>query len=567
MLENASASDELCKATCEQCQGKPTERWPIYVASGIALAVVIGLVLYTFVLNDDHLIFTADDAYIHMATAKNFSQQFVWGVSSREFSSSTSSLLWPLLLSAGYWLTDLNQLTPLLLNIFLTLAAIFMIWLLLVKTYSDLPAYIIFFILLVVIFATPLPPLVLSGMETSLYVFITIFFVYISAVVLSGDQKSLFGREAIVLFLSAFLLTLTRFDGIFISSIVLFLFLLRRRWLYFSTLFFSIFLPVVIYGVISIENGWMWLPNSVLVKSRMMGNIGDFSLIKSLGKLSGYASFSQMMLFPNLLIFFIIAIAIFVIILYNRNGYWDIDQIMLAIFILGSFVSVAFLYVSAGEYRYTTHLLSLGIFVTLPVVFELLLRENKNNRPILNQASIMAIIATLFILPLVERVSSTFHNVPRDSVFTYRRHVQAGLFLEKYYYKSMPVIVDDIGAPVFYADIKCLDLWGLGDKSFGKLRMEYAFDVNADQIQNIAISNNAKIAVIFAKRFNERDVLPADWEKVGVWTIINSEYAGNDTVSFYAVKSSDSETLMENLRQFSESLPQGVYESGRYTEI
>src|SRR5690242_17300955 len=60
--------------------------------------------------------YALDDAYIHMAMARNVVQHGVWGITRHGFTSSSSSPLWTLLLSAVGAVAGIHDLTPLLLN-------------------------------------------------------------------------------------------------------------------------------------------------------------------------------------------------------------------------------------------------------------------------------------------------------------------------------------------------------------------------------------------------------------------------------------------------------------------
>ncbi|MFW9989306.1 MAG: hypothetical protein ACFFC3_11675 [Candidatus Odinarchaeota archaeon] len=58
---------------------------------------------------------------------------------------------------------------------------------------------------------------------------------------------------------------------------------------------------------------------------------------------------------------------------------------------------------------------------------------------------------------------------------------------------------------------------------------------------------------------------PAEWVKVGEWTIIENVICAADTVSFYVVHPLEVDNLISNLKEFSNRLPDDIIESGMYT--
>ena len=82
------------------------QHWPLY-ASVLILSLLLWLILaISFSQNQGHLVYALDDAYIHMAMARNFAHYGVWGVTRYGFTSSSSSILWTLLLSLTYYLLE-----------------------------------------------------------------------------------------------------------------------------------------------------------------------------------------------------------------------------------------------------------------------------------------------------------------------------------------------------------------------------------------------------------------------------------------------------------------------------
>src|SRR5437588_12540650 len=97
--------------------------WPL-VLSILALWSAMGVLLaLSMHRHEGRFTYALDDAYIHMAVARNAAEHGVWGITRYEFSSTSSSPLWTALIALEYRLLGVSDFTPLVLNLlFATLA-------------------------------------------------------------------------------------------------------------------------------------------------------------------------------------------------------------------------------------------------------------------------------------------------------------------------------------------------------------------------------------------------------------------------------------------------------------
>ncbi len=166
--------------------------------------------------------YALDDAYIHMAIGKNLAQHGVWGVTPDGFSSSASSILWPILLAGVYAVIGPNELVPLVLNILFAGLAVFFGWRLLRRVGVDHPLLLLVG-LVGMIFLTPLTAMVLSGMETSLQICLTLAFADSAVAVLTAPSSRLTARVSAWLLVTGFLYSATRYEDLaFIGLVCLF---------------------------------------------------------------------------------------------------------------------------------------------------------------------------------------------------------------------------------------------------------------------------------------------------------------------------------------------------------
>jgi len=221
-------------------------------------------VLYVAILemNSGRMIYTIDDVYIHLAISRNLNEFSVFGVTRYEFSSSSSSPFWNLIISAGFLLVGVNDMLPLALNAILSSIAVVTVYVLLKE--SGTSPRCITGVLLSFVFFTSLPGLVFTGMEHILHIILSLIFVVLSSRILSGDVR--FGRESFFLFIVTPFVSAIRFETIFIAIPVVLLFLMKRDWTHALIVLGMTAVPWVAYGIVSVQNGWLLLPNSLIVK-------------------------------------------------------------------------------------------------------------------------------------------------------------------------------------------------------------------------------------------------------------------------------------------------------------
>ena len=91
-------------------EGKPGNSWFLFLSLWLPLILlqltIAGFWWWSIRINNGNLVYASDDAYIHMAIAKNVVQHHLWGFTPFGFTSASSSsvdrpaqrnlfLLWP----------------------------------------------------------------------------------------------------------------------------------------------------------------------------------------------------------------------------------------------------------------------------------------------------------------------------------------------------------------------------------------------------------------------------------------------------------------------------------------
>jgi hypothetical protein len=127
------------------------------------------------------------------------------------------------------------------------------------------------------------------------------------------------------------------------------------------------------------------------------------------------------------------------------------------------------------------------------------------------------------------------------------------LFMKKYY-NHQTIAANDIGAISYFADLKIIDLWGLGDNEVTRARK--AGNWNGAFLQQLVLKRNAVVAVIYESWFTKE--LTDNWQKVGTWEVSYSFMLGDTKVTFYAIDKNKAQSLKNNLVEFSSQLPKDI---------
>ena len=524
-------------------------QWPLSTVIGMYWAVVLGLVIYSCQLNSGHLVYALDDTYIHMAMAKNTVLHSVWGVTKYGFTSTTSSPLWTLLLAVGYLIFGINEIAPLLLNLLFSTLTIAVSYSFLIRHIKSFKR--IFLILLTAAFVAPLPTLTMIGMEHSLHVLLSLSVIFLFTQALAIKKNS--NKYFVLLLILSPLLVMARYEGLFLVFMICLFLLLEKRLFHALALAAAAAVPVVAYGIWSMTKGWFFLPNSILLKA--LQPAGTFKSEIILWILSPLQAIQGNGLFFLLLT----VMPILTMLLYRKKSRSSFATIFANLIVIGAFLLHMQFSSTAQFFRYEAYLVFLGIIligVTANTLWpeRLVLNFNKARCPFYAATLCLIVIAGT---PFFLRASQSVWGTPKACKNIYEQQYQMAKFL-RHFYQGETIVLNDIGAATYLAEIKLIDLFGLGSMEPAKLKLGKKY--RAMQIFELASRETAKIAIIYDSWFDRETGMrrPEEWMAVGQWHITNNVVCGDDVVSFYAVDPSESERLQTNLHHFGKELPADV---------
>ena len=532
----------------------PPNRWPEVLAVALFLGVVGALYSAILRATNGHFIYVLDDPYISAAMAKNLVHHGILGVTQYGFSSSSSSIVWPFLISAVDVIFGVHSSNSLFLNIALGIVLIVFCGRILLRIEPKTPTVYTVLWLTTLIFLTPLTGLTFVGLEHILHTIATVGFAYFSATTLSeGDRQAQSPISRPLVFFSV-LVTLARYEGIFLIAIVVVLFACKRYWSKAIILTLGGLLPIISFGLWSVVLGWLFVPNPVLLKG------GELKQVLKAAVLFQYTN--KLYFQSDVRLFVIIAGILLLAGLMRGRGIWDSKQLLLLMFVTTTLLHMQFAAVG-WFFRYEAYLVAFGITAIAAGLYEYVERIYlARDKAALALCAVIVGAFVLHISVLRPRSSGVLSQIPIAARNIYEQQYQMARFLRKYYSGST-VAANDIGAIDYFADIHCLDLYGLGSVAVTRSKRDHTFTTK--WMETFVAGKQGRIAIIYDQWYQQYGGVPRDWDKVGSWSIRNNVVAGSNTVSFYAINVSDRTELMMNLKAFSSELPADVIQSGSYT--
>jgi len=500
-----------------------------------------------------HYVYPLDDTYIHMAMARNIAENGVYGVTRGEYSSSSSSPLWCVIIALGFKLLGRPvELLPLLMS-FASGVLLLLVSGFLLKR-AECPVAIRFAILIAILWCTPMPILAFSGMEHLLHTVLTILIVFSASSILAYDsQDSLVSALPFACALISVAVVI-RFETLFIVFIFASFLLIQRQWFPALAVVASGGLPLVITGAFAVAHGWFWFPGSVLIKSAQPPVRGLGALIARCGG----RSLDQLYASPHLLVLFVAV----VFRLYLRRRFsWRDFQVADWMLVFCGLATVCHLqFAGVGwVFRYEAYLVCLSLFA-LAFSFA---HKDAAGGPLFSNCTPLVVRATALVLfmiaayPVVMRGKEALMMVTRASRNIYEQQYQMAHFL-KQFYGSATVAANDVGAINFYSNIICVDLAGLSNLTVAHAILNRRYSTKT--IDEEATRRTTRVAVLYDNWFDgdKYPKIPRSWTRVGRWTVTNNFILGGATVSFYAVQRSECAPLFSHLDAYRSELPSDV---------
>lgn len=509
----------------------------------LLFTVVTGFyLLYGYLqLSGSSYVYPLDDVYIHLAISRNFAEHGFWSVNLNCFDSASSSVLYTLLLSFFIKIFGESIYYPMMLNVVFGYACVYWFYRYFKDFYSEKE------LLLGLVFLLPLSMLhfmVVIGMEQTLHILLSILAIYVLREAIdSGFQKVKFLK----LLLVVFLLGTVRFESMFFTVSLAVSLVFRRHYLpSFYVLFFG-FLPIVLFGLLSIQNGGLFFPNSVLVKgSYPSGNV-FFGLLQIFYKnLLMNPSFYKLFLFP------IVFVSLYIFYSYKKRDwrlFFGKETILIAVFSTAVLQSLF----AKIVYRYENYVMAMVLMVLIPIIVELygLLKSGKifQKRYVV---FLMSFSGLVFVS--VYRVFTSDAKLKFASKNIQEQQVEMARFLSKYY-RNQKVVANDIGAISYFGHVRLLDIVGLGSTDVAKFIVENKnlpddeFNVKYHQfLKNYINTNHYKVAIIYPDWFPRG--VPKTWVRVGSWTIANNHATAREQVVIYAITKEEFPKALENFKNF-----------------
>ncbi|REC78116.1 hypothetical protein DRF60_10675 [Chryseobacterium elymi] len=482
-----------------------------------------------------HYVYLLDDAYIHLAVAKNFALHNVWGITEYKFSSASSSPLFTFIISVLIKVIGNNDQIPLYFNAVFSVGIIYFLTQYYEDIFNDVKKT--FFSVTFTLFFAVLHLQLLAGMEHIFQVFL--FVVNIFCFFRWNKNK-----WALVGFYSTILLMgLTRFESMFYFTVMAFVLILLKKWKDAVGVLLAGFIPILIFCYFNNQQSGYFFPNSVVVKGTKLSFDSHFLIQLKTIVFDNFLlniSFYKIGLFPLLLCTIFIGRD-----LKSKTFREAVENnFFLIIFSLTTICHSMFADFK-GLFRYEAYLLVGFSMALIPKVKDLFSDFKKYGRTEI----LISVLIALNVLLLIYRGWIAHKVIDNGGKNIYEQQIQSARFLHTYYNNSK-VVANDIGAISYYTDIQLLDIVGLGSEEtiiFNENRKTFD-DKFEDFLTRYCLKNKYDIAVVYDGWFHGH--VPGNWKKAAVLKIKNKVTVARLEVSIYSINRDNFQLLQQNIRNF-----------------
>jgi hypothetical protein len=471
------------------------------------MLVPLAVLLVSCLVMGAGLTYTLDDPYIHLALARRILGGH-YGINVGEWSSPSSSILWPFMLAPFAALSNFEH-VPLLINAACAVMSVVLLYDYLARLLGT-SAFLAFAVVAVAL-GLNLYGLVFTGMEHSLQVLLVI----VLTSRLCRDKMDQWFWLAVVL------LPLIRYEGLAISLPVCVYAWHKGHRRAASWAAVAILLVCGAFSFFLLRVGLAFLPSSVIAK-------GDFGGLGAVWRNAVTNTMAQ----PVLLIF---AISLPVH-LYRIGRHAEANLVL----------SSAVLFYGFGKCGW------FGRYEVFYVAFVVMLCLNWWLRA-WQQHALKGSRSRWILLPAL-LVAVMFPSLPRATITTplaavniRDQQMQMGEIVRRL---REPVAVNDLGVVSLRSDHYVLDLWGLG--SFEALHLRRS-DPSNGWIGDLMARKGVEVALVYDYWIKPR---PAHWIRVGKLVLPGRRITpAEDTVSLYATNEMAATRFRAVLASYRESSP------------
>ncbi len=496
----------------------------------LSLTIIIIQTIMILILNSGLFVYIVDDSYIHLALAENILKGH-YGVNLNEYSSPSSSILWPFILapftgfSFGYYL-------PFIINVLSGLGTFYLFWLTLkniffagvVDKIKMNKAVLLLLILLML--GTNLVGSVFGGMEHPLQVFLTVIIIW---GVINEIQNKKISKWLIAAIIIA---PLVRYENLALSFTILFFLYIRGYKKKSIISLVTIIILMSSFSFFLLSLGLKPLPLSILAKLSVTSSDGSI--------LSVLENLKNNLVSPRGALLFVGMVFLFRFTLSTKKN--KEERLM------ASCIAAAILFhlLFSKDGRYIVYLWTAAVLIFLFLYRQWLIKTFMENS-FLKTATYITIIVSLVSYNYVYGTIM----IPVASNNIYEQQYQMHRFVTEFYKK--PVAVNDLGYVTFNNDNYVLDLVGLASIEVQNLRRKTK---SPDWLNIAANSRNIKFAMIYDKWFYK---LPANWKKVAELYLGKIKMSpAENVVAFYILDKEIKDEITLLLKRFELTLPYGV---------